>query len=335
MFRFLLIVAVPHVFAGANANAVVSLDWILDGGAGNQTDDGVHSGNVSGQGTKIAVEVFAQGVTTSLVGVKIEFDFDAAVLKFDGAANSAFAFIIPEATGVNFAGAAPVTLPKSGFLARAEFSTVADVTGKEFHLGIKSVTLAESAVKSDVVTSTSRINFNGVETTGTDTTGTDTGVNGLGAVNANVLFSPNAITATANTEVSIDVFIYGVNGIGGASIVFAFRPDSAVTLTGFTPIDGLELLGISGNEVVLGAEQGVMLSDKGYIGTLNLITGSAGGSFRVGCSSFTVLLGSGDVVLGPSRKKFVDADGEPVYIVKLESELLSNVVDGCERILAD
>ena len=101
--------------------------------------------------------------------------------------------------------------------------------------------------------------------------------------------------------------------------MFAFRPDSAVTLTGFTPIDGLELLGISGNEVVLGAEQGVMLSDKGYIGTLNLITGSAGGSFRVGCSSFTVLLGSGDVVLGPSRKKFVDADGEPVYIVKLES----------------
>ena len=221
MFRFLvgvsflLIVAVPHVFAGANANAVVSLDWILDGGAGNQTDDGVHSGNVSGQGTKIAVEVFAQGVTTSLIGVKIEFDFDAAVLKFDGAANSAFAFIIPEVTGVNFAGAAPVTLPKSSFLARAEFSTVADVTGKEFHLGIKSVTLAESAVKSDVVTSTSRINFNGVETTGTDTTGTDTGVNGLGAVNANVLFSPNAITATANTEVSIDVFIYGVNSIGG------------------------------------------------------------------------------------------------------------------------
>ena len=51
------------------------------GGAGNQIDDGVTSGTVSGQGTKIAVEVFATSVTTSLVGVQIEFDFDASVWK--------------------------------------------------------------------------------------------------------------------------------------------------------------------------------------------------------------------------------------------------------------
>lgn len=42
-------------------------------------------------------------MTTTLVGVKVEFDFDASVLKFDKAENSAFAFIIPETTGANLA----------------------------------------------------------------------------------------------------------------------------------------------------------------------------------------------------------------------------------------
>ena len=151
--------------AGPNANATVTIDLIADGGAGNQMDDGVHSGNVAGQGTKIAVEVFAKGVTTSLVGVKIEFDFDSAVLMVDKVENSAFLFAIPDPTGVNFAATAPVALPESGFLGRAELSTVADVTGQEFSLGIKSVTLAESATSSDIITPEmmammSTINFN-------------------------------------------------------------------------------------------------------------------------------------------------------------------------------
>ena len=123
----------------------VSLDLIPNGGPDNQTDDSVTSGNVSGQETKIAVEVFAKGVTTALVGVKIEFDFDTSVLKLDRVENSAFLFAVPEPTGVNFASTAPVTLPSSGFIGRAEFSTVVDVTGKEFTLGIKQVTLAQSA----------------------------------------------------------------------------------------------------------------------------------------------------------------------------------------------
>ena len=148
------------IAAGPNSNATVTIDLITDGGAGNQTDDGVTSGTVSGQGTKIAVEVFALGVTTPLVGVKIEFDFDASVLKFDKAENSAFLFAIPEATGASLAATTPVTLPSSGFLARAEFSTVADVTGREFTLGIKRVTLAESAASSDVITTTDAIAFN-------------------------------------------------------------------------------------------------------------------------------------------------------------------------------
>ena len=136
------------------SNVIVSLDLITDGGSGNQIDNRVTSAAVSGRGTKIAVEVFAKGVTTTLVGVKIEFDFDASILKLDKAENSAFNFIIPEATGANLASNVPVTLPESGFLTRAEFSTVADVTDKEFSLGIKQVTLAERAGLDNLVTIT-------------------------------------------------------------------------------------------------------------------------------------------------------------------------------------
>ena len=148
--------------AGPNANAMLLLDLIPDGGAGNQTDDGVTSGTISGQGTKIAVEVFAKGVTTPLAGVVVIFDFDPAILTFGKAENSAFAFVVPEpdSTGTNFASATPVTLPESGFLARAEFTTAVDVTDKLFTLGIKMVTLAQSVALIDEITTTNIISFN-------------------------------------------------------------------------------------------------------------------------------------------------------------------------------
>ena len=163
-----LLICVGQAAAGPNANAVLSLDLIADGGAGNQKDDGVISGTVSGQGTKIAVEVFAKGVTTPLIGVSVEFDFDASVLTYVKAENSAFFYHISEAATALFAGDAPVTLPASGFLARAEFSTVADVTGREFSIGIKKVELAESPTSSDVITTTAVITFNATATPSPD-----------------------------------------------------------------------------------------------------------------------------------------------------------------------
>ncbi|MCY3871089.1 MAG: hypothetical protein OXG87_16185 [Gemmatimonadetes bacterium] len=146
--------------AGPNANATVSLDLIANAGTGNQIDNRVTSGTVSGQDTKIAVEVFAKGVTTTLIGVKIEFEFDTSILKLDKVENSAFQFSIPEPTSVNFATTTPVTLPSSGFIGRAEFTTVSDVTNREFTLGIKMVTLAQSLASSDVITTTNVILFN-------------------------------------------------------------------------------------------------------------------------------------------------------------------------------
>ncbi len=147
--------------AGPNANAVLSLDLIADGGAGNRTDDRVTSGTVSGRGTTIAIEIFATGVRTSLIGVTLEFDFDASLLSFVKAENSAFPLTLPEgSTGTHLATRNPVTLASSGFLARAEFTTVSDVTGTEFSIGIESVTLAESTTSGDELITTSVITFN-------------------------------------------------------------------------------------------------------------------------------------------------------------------------------
>ncbi len=374
--------------AGPNANATVTIDLITDGGAGNQMDDGVHSGNVSGQGTKIAVEVFAKGVTTALVGVKIEFDFKAEELKLDKVENSAFLFSIPEPTGVNFAGTAPVSLPESGFIGRAEFSTVADVTNQEFYLGIKAVTLAESAASSDVIAPEmmammSTINFNVKPRLMTDMSMMDMSMmipvppGGTGSVvvtavnfaaDATITFDvqgemiemvqsmmdgakltltasgPAKVTVTAsdgmtttdpitiefvevrlptldaagmdmmnmmddgmlaasagaNEEIAIEVFAGDIEGgLGGASIVFTIDPAGAAAITDFAPAEGLTLLGISGNQVDIGAEQAVMLSNGGFLGTLKLMTGAEEMPFSVGVASFRAVLASGDESMLP------------------------------------
>ncbi len=148
------------VAAGPNANATLSLDLIPNGGSGNQRNDAVTSGTVSGRGTTIAIEVFATGVTTALVGMQIRFDFDASLLTYVKAENSAFALPLLASTGTDFAATSPVTLPSSGFLTRAEFTTATDVTGREFSIGIASVTLSESSSSSDTLTTTNRIEFN-------------------------------------------------------------------------------------------------------------------------------------------------------------------------------
>ena len=108
-----------------------------------------------------------------------------------------------------------------------------------------------------------------------------------------------AASAGAEEEIAIEVFTGDAEvqgAIGGASIAFTIEPAEAAMITGFAPAEGLTLLGISGNMVDVGAEQGVMLS-SGFLGTLKLMTGSEAVAFTVGVSSFTVLLGSGETTM--------------------------------------
>ncbi|MDE2999618.1 MAG: hypothetical protein OXU79_11135 [Gemmatimonadota bacterium] len=145
---------------GNNPNAVLSLDLIADGGAGNRRDDGVTTGNVSGRGTKIAIEVFATGVTTSLRAFDIKFDFDPSLLAFQTAEADTMFNGTDSSTGATFRVHPPVTLASSGFLARAEFETVTDVSGREFSIGIESVTFAHSSGSVDVFITNIEISFN-------------------------------------------------------------------------------------------------------------------------------------------------------------------------------
>ena len=139
----------------------MSLDLIAGGGRGNQRDDGVTTGTVSGKGTKIALEVFAMGVTTSLYGFQIKFDFDVSLLAFRTAeANENLKQLADTSMDASFGGIPPVTLAPSGLLVRTEFETLADVTGREFSIGIESVPFAESSASQDELTTTSEISFN-------------------------------------------------------------------------------------------------------------------------------------------------------------------------------
>ena len=169
LLAFASLIFTGHAFAGRNANAVISLDLISDGGAGNRIDDGVITGTVSGDGQTIAIEVFATGVRTPLIGIVLKFDFDPSLLTFVKAENSTFPLTLPEGSvGANFATRTPVTLAPSGFLARAEFETTADVTGREFSIGFEMVTMAESTTSSDVLTTKHVITFNATPSSGDD-----------------------------------------------------------------------------------------------------------------------------------------------------------------------
>ena len=206
---FASLIFTGHASAGSNANAVLSLDLITDGGAGNRTDDGVITGTVSGDGQTIAIEVFAAGVRTSLVGVVLKFEFDASLLAFVKAENSAFPLTLPEGSlGTNLATRTPVTLAPSGFLARAEFVTVADVTGREFSIGIEMVTLAESITSSDGLSTNNVITFNAApssDSAGSDVLSLDLVVDG-GAGNRIDDGVMSGIVAGSGQTIAIEVF---------------------------------------------------------------------------------------------------------------------------------
>ena len=156
-----------QVDAGQNSNAVISLDYVASG-QGNQTDDGVMSGIVSGQGTTIVVEVFAKNVSTSLSAVEILFK-SSSVLTYVGAENPNTFIPVNLSNGVALTFATPLTPSGSGgvFLAKAEFTTLVDVANSEFKIGIEKVKLVENINNFDEITSANEIVFNRSSTTNT------------------------------------------------------------------------------------------------------------------------------------------------------------------------
>ena len=206
--------AVPQT-TGSNADAVLSLDLIPDGGAGNQVNDGVTSGTVTGKDTKIAVEVFATGVKTSLAGLLVKFDFDSTVLAFVKAESGAFGFNIPQATGTYFAASNNVELTASGFLARGEFNTLVDVTNRPFSIGIDVVTLAESQTVSNDITTTRVISFNATAPPATFSISLD-GNTAVGDQGVTML------DVATGSVVPIQLFGNNIRGVNGVSAKFEY-----------------------------------------------------------------------------------------------------------------
>ena len=111
-------------------------------------------------------------------------------------------------------------------------------------------------------------------------------------------------SAGANEEIAIEVFVGDVEGgvlFGGASMKFVVDPAAAAMVTGFAPAEGLTLLGMSNDnlQIDIGSEEGVMLANGGFVGTLKLMTGAEEMSFSVGVESLDVLLGSGETMMLP------------------------------------
>ena len=156
-----------QIDAGQNSNAVISLDYVASG-QGNQTDDGVMSGTVSGRGTTIVVEVFAKNVSTSLSAVEILFK-PSPVLIYVGAENPNTFVPVNLSNGVALTFGNPLTPLANGdvFLAKAEFTTLVNVANSEFKIKIEKVKLVENINNFDEITSGNEIVFNRSSTTNT------------------------------------------------------------------------------------------------------------------------------------------------------------------------
>ncbi len=287
--------------SGSNSDAVLSLDLIPNGGAGNQVNDGVTSGTVSGKDTKIAVEVFASGVKTSLAGLLVKFDFDSSVLAFVKAESGAFGFNIPQATGTYFAATNNVVLPASGFLTRGEFKSLVDVTDRPFSIGIDVVTLAESQTVSNDIRTTKVISFNSTPPPATFSVSLD-------ANNAAGDQGVTLLDVGSGSVVPIQLFGNEILGVNGVSARFEF--DAAqVGYDGFDPgnlLPNVQLLAVPATnptaiDISVVSFGGQAAVDSGMVGTIRFRTTDA-------FSGTTLRMVSAEIGRGDQREKLTLSD---------------------------
>ena len=232
-----------QVDAGQNSNAVISLDYVASG-QGNQTDDGVMSGTVSGRGTTIIVEVFAKNVSTSLSAVEILFK-SSSVLTYVGAENSNTFLPVNLSNGVALTFANPLTPSVSGevFLAKAEFTTLLNVSNSEFKIEIEKVKLVENINNFDEITSSNEIVFNRTSATnGSDTHIVCWEVEPIpGDLNYDgIVGIPDFLILVDNFGKTGPVPVRAQGGLGG-TVVISLQEERAEKLLGFWKLRGSRL----------------------------------------------------------------------------------------------
>ena len=149
-----------RAYGGPNSAAIVSLDFVVAENR-NKVNDGIISGDVSGVGQEIFIEVFVTNVQTPIVGLEIVLDFDESILKL-GIPSKAkqFDFGFETGTAIQLAALGRFRLDDIGYVATARFQVISDVAGKEFSVGIKEVTIAEEARLYETIYPTAKVFFN-------------------------------------------------------------------------------------------------------------------------------------------------------------------------------
>ncbi len=112
------------VFVGHASAQSVSLTHVTDGTAGT----------VSGQGTEIVVDLSQEGMTRSVYAIQIMFEFDASLLSLTAPSG----WLLSGNDTVTLLSITAILMPAS---VRFTFTTKVDVTGREFSIGIKEISL--------------------------------------------------------------------------------------------------------------------------------------------------------------------------------------------------
>ena len=220
------------------------------------------SSEVSGQGTEIVVEVSQTGITQSVNAIEVVFDFDQSLLSLAAPTG----WIKPSDDTVSLLSITAIPVPAS---ASFTFTTSADVTGKEFSIGIKSVTLDAVTLTPSAV-----VAFNA------------SGGPPAGGMSVS-LTSDTVSGIVASQDIKVKVAVAGVTGTAGAEMVFAVNP-AVATITKVEPATGLGVLERDGMRIVLGGIP-TTLSD-GHYATVTFTTNPdvLQTAFTIGVTKFEV-----------------------------------------------
>ena len=145
------------VAAGANANAVLSLD--IDA-SDNKMNGGNTSGTVAGAGTDVVVEVFITGLAGPIIGGTLSFDTNMLTVK-SAAGTQGLVVLGTAAKTVSFGGFPPgITLP-NGYLGTVTLTTTSDVTNMSFTVSASmNVADGTNIGQTDMLTAATPLSFN-------------------------------------------------------------------------------------------------------------------------------------------------------------------------------
>ena len=264
----------------------LSLDLIVDGGAGNQMNDGNTSGTVAGAGTDVVVEVFITGLEGPIIGGVFSINTNRLTVK-SATATQGLSVLGTTATTVSFGGFPPgITLP-NGYLGTVTFTTASDVTGTEFTVRASmNVADGTNVGETEMLTAATPLTFNAstqppmpmppdtttttpMPPTITEGPALDIDSSGNGMKDGNVWSN-----AEAGSTVVVEVFAgENLSSIGGGSITFSRAIDEITLAEGLSSLRALqdgdrkvEFSGLNGGLATL--------NDQGFLGTVSFTVAS-------------------------------------------------------------